>query len=387
MSDYIPEELVFDILSRLPSKSLLRFRSVCKSWCSLISSSNFKSAHLKTFNLSNPRNFIRHFDLMVDKEYCSVHFDDEALTMVPDTLIEFPFRFCNYCTLSFLRMIGCVNGVVCLFHGNCDTYEDKIILWNPSIKKQLIVTPAMFNLGRAQYWCLIYGFGYDETTDDFKVLRLAYDFRLFSTPRVEVYSVKNGVSRAWFPNDLPCNYSTCLDAWSQVFYNGCVHWIICDYAIGGSTASILTFDMSTERFGSIALPKYLVKKPAFYLKLTVVRGCLTVIYTKRPRFSFPGPSGYIISAMTEYKNTDSWALIYDVQFPYDMGRVLRLRENGGILMGSGYGDLKFFDFHAGYFLDSYSRFVVEDAIYIGGYQESLALLDEGRPERDAEQDE
>lgn len=41
MAPHIPMEIVADILSRLPVKSLLRFKSVCKQWQSLISDPKF----------------------------------------------------------------------------------------------------------------------------------------------------------------------------------------------------------------------------------------------------------------------------------------------------------------------------------------------------------
>ncbi|XP_052168855.1 F-box only protein 8-like [Oryza glaberrima] len=44
---YIPEDVLFKILSWLPSKSLIRFRSVCKAWHATISSSRFVNAHLE----------------------------------------------------------------------------------------------------------------------------------------------------------------------------------------------------------------------------------------------------------------------------------------------------------------------------------------------------
>ncbi|RXH90692.1 hypothetical protein DVH24_035456 [Malus domestica] len=44
---HIPEEILFEILVRLPVKSLLRFRCVCKSWNTLISSPDFRNAHLE----------------------------------------------------------------------------------------------------------------------------------------------------------------------------------------------------------------------------------------------------------------------------------------------------------------------------------------------------
>ncbi|KAK8973533.1 hypothetical protein V6N11_030723 [Hibiscus sabdariffa] len=36
MSDYMPVEVIIEILKRLPAKPVVRFRSVCKSWDTLI---------------------------------------------------------------------------------------------------------------------------------------------------------------------------------------------------------------------------------------------------------------------------------------------------------------------------------------------------------------
>ena len=43
---HLPDDIVLNILSRLPVKSLLRFRCVCKTWDSSITTPNFISTHL-----------------------------------------------------------------------------------------------------------------------------------------------------------------------------------------------------------------------------------------------------------------------------------------------------------------------------------------------------
>ncbi|CAL5336658.1 unnamed protein product [Camellia sinensis] len=54
MSDYIPNELIIEILVRLPVQSLLRFTSVCKSWHSLITNPSFITKHLNLFSINLP---------------------------------------------------------------------------------------------------------------------------------------------------------------------------------------------------------------------------------------------------------------------------------------------------------------------------------------------
>lgn len=44
----LPEELVREILLRLPVKSLVQFKCVCKLWKTLISNSQFAKSHLQT---------------------------------------------------------------------------------------------------------------------------------------------------------------------------------------------------------------------------------------------------------------------------------------------------------------------------------------------------
>ncbi|CAJ1941136.1 unnamed protein product [Sphenostylis stenocarpa] len=44
---HVPEDLIIQILLRLPVKSLVRFNCVCKSWLSLISDSHFSLSHFE----------------------------------------------------------------------------------------------------------------------------------------------------------------------------------------------------------------------------------------------------------------------------------------------------------------------------------------------------
>lgn len=50
----LPEDLVIEILSRLPLKSLMRFKFVCKRLCALTRNPNFIATHLN-YNTKNNR--------------------------------------------------------------------------------------------------------------------------------------------------------------------------------------------------------------------------------------------------------------------------------------------------------------------------------------------
>ncbi|KAJ9558543.1 hypothetical protein OSB04_013157 [Centaurea solstitialis] len=141
--DLLPDELIVQILSILPAKSLLRCRLVCKCWLNLLNSTRFKLMHLHNFNQLNPRYFIRRLDYYESEEYYDVYFDNEAFTLDGGTQIQFPLDSLNIC----FRIIGCCNGVVCLSDDNYDDDDDEdgdeegfsldtIILWNPSIRRK-----------------------------------------------------------------------------------------------------------------------------------------------------------------------------------------------------------------------------------------------------------
>lgn len=369
MAEYLPPELIVDILSMLPSKSLLRFRSVCKSWRSLISSSDFSLTHFHNFNQQNSRNLVRCCLWTEKKEAYTVHFNDQHLTL--DTPIEFPFNLHrdDYGTI-FFTMIGCCNGVVCLY--NERSKRNEILLWNPSIRRKFTLGPPNCK----QELTLVFGFGYCKMSHDYKVVTLAYDrSNLIDRPDVEIYSVKTAIWQAVsFPQDFPCYHI--LSDCSQVFFNGSVHWLAAD--LGISHCSILTLDMSTNLFGEIQLPDYLVHYSSVGVTLMVVGDSLGVIYSNRP--SAVGSSTYKIWAMKEYKNPNSWTMIYDVHYPdTDLGRPLKLRQNGDLITESRRCNLTIYNRQTGcYIVDGCcSKGVKLWSISIDRYQESLALLDVG----------
>ncbi|KAG5604083.1 hypothetical protein H5410_025575 [Solanum commersonii] len=113
----LPHEIIIEILLKVPPKSLLKFMCVSKSWVELISSTKFIKNHLKlTAN---------------DKEY-SHH------------RIIFQEFACNF-------------------------KIEETVLWNLTIKKSKKLPTLGAKLRNGCSYYLNYGFGFDETRDDYKV--------------------------------------------------------------------------------------------------------------------------------------------------------------------------------------------------------------------------
>uniref|UniRef100_A0ACD5T7K4 Uncharacterized protein n=1 Tax=Avena sativa TaxID=4498 RepID=A0ACD5T7K4_AVESA len=50
----LPHDMMLEVLLRLPVKSILRFRAVCRSWDALFSSKDFCSLHMATYKVPPP---------------------------------------------------------------------------------------------------------------------------------------------------------------------------------------------------------------------------------------------------------------------------------------------------------------------------------------------
>ncbi|KAL3642449.1 hypothetical protein CASFOL_013264 [Castilleja foliolosa] len=207
----LPEELMLCILTRLPVKTIIRFKSVCKPWYDLFSTSEFKKLHQAQFS-SDPENqsyivhsFDRHSSEPKNQFYI---FNIES-----PTILDHPFVHEQYIELY---TVGCCNGLVCISSGQ------EIVLWNPAMK--LSKTVPLKDCRPFKIVSL--GFGYDAIEDDFKVVMLVGNIVYgegMNITSVEIYSVNLGFwitvdvgfHFIWFPtkNDLIVNGNPCWVAW------------------------------------------------------------------------------------------------------------------------------------------------------------------------------
>ncbi|XP_050235710.1 F-box/kelch-repeat protein At3g06240-like isoform X1 [Mercurialis annua] len=243
MSEYLPEEVIVEILSRLPVKSVLKFSSVCKLWNCVIRSPDFISTHTRNSNKHHNYMFLLH-SYKCRHQY-SMHFDnkdfDEYLSVQP---------LFNQANVS--EVVASSNGLVCLFcvykrniHIHRDLY--KFVIWNPSIRKYFLLPEPSFRL-RSNYSSThskLLGFGFDSRLNDYNFFVAQYS--VSSVTQVALYSLN---SNTWkkITNVPPINrvfYSN-----SSTFVLGRLFWH--PYEI--SRKLVLVFDLIDETFGEISLP-------------------------------------------------------------------------------------------------------------------------------------
>lgn len=164
---YLPEEMVIEVLCWLPVVSLSRFKSVCKSWLSIISDPEFIKTHVYCSHIMAKK---RASLLMITRA------DDY---MGPPRFASIDFQYYLHIPPGF-SVVGSCNGIICL----CDNVH--CYLWNPSTmqSKQLSENPNL------NVWIDKLAFGFDSISNDYKVLRFTRLIETSATvvPVVQLYS-------------------------------------------------------------------------------------------------------------------------------------------------------------------------------------------------------
>ncbi|XP_059670668.1 F-box only protein 8-like [Cornus florida] len=241
-NDHMIEDVIIEILSRLPGKSLMRLRCVCKYWSTLIRNSSFISRHFHHHS-NNGHLFVQHYDYST-KKY--------TFALFPDVTLANPWV--EYHNLGDLQMptepgfLGILHGIIGLW----DWY--RIVLWNPAIREFRVVPipnpniPPFSSIQRR-----LSGFGYDPITNNYKVVRILgygeHNCELQLHWLVEVYNL---YANSWriFEVDFPV---TCEEhnSLTNTYMNGIYYWMT---TTNDDLVLIITFDMDKEILGDIPGP-------------------------------------------------------------------------------------------------------------------------------------
>ncbi|XP_061345017.1 F-box/kelch-repeat protein At3g06240-like [Gastrolobium bilobum] len=257
----LPQELLEDILIRLPYKSLVRFKCVCKHWYALFHYPIFLSRHLSNFiqnhnsghsvllRLSFPTLFgdgLENYKLFslsaTDADFSAVE------TLIPKfNMLSTKFQICGHC-----------NGILCL---SIDYWprSKEVLLYNPATREFRCLPDNVLRLKPSSV-ALAVGMGYDPITDDYKVLRIwrvdAFDnggvFR-GRTNRVEEYALNTD---SWtLLNDTNAgNFAFETDCFAMYFKRTYYWWA---FSREDKSSIIVAFDMEDEVFQRVLMPPHI----------------------------------------------------------------------------------------------------------------------------------
>ncbi|KAL8127140.1 F-box protein CPR1-like [Apium graveolens] len=306
MSDIskLPPELIDGgIFSRLPVKSLLRFRCVSKHYCSLIDSPKFIKSQLLKYNL-NPKSIITWNTL----EISSVELD----SLDNPILLHHPFEIYhkpNPSDTPFAEranLLGSCNGLICLLRADLvnDPSCAKIVFWNPSTRKYYKLPSCEIDLAVHLSNIIeyeVYGFGYDDVNDDYKLLRITQFYNEVRN-KVRIYSLK---SDSWRRLDYcPFRFATAdLAAGPRgVFIEGSLHYLV-NKKLSCGIARIYAFHVGTEEYHVVPHPPF--SDMSFLGTMDKLGGklCLICSYDK---------SHMDVWVMDNYGVKESWTKLFSV---------------------------------------------------------------------------
>lgn len=257
----LPGEVIQnEILTRLPIKSVARFKSVSKSWLSLFSDPQFVKEHNSA--AQNPNDY----DCLVAQKSSRIF----ILSRYKETFI---LPSDNY------KLIGSINGLVCLSNGR------KFSLWNPAIYQSKEFTHS------SGHYCVLdhIGFGFDRVSNDYKIVVLSMKKR-----SAIVYCSK---SDSWIDIRVPDNVFPKNRAYNSnrlaVIAKDCPYWALSRYTSdrhsGNSMRTVLTavyfsvvkFNAGSNEFK--LLPELYIDISAygasseFHFQFVDMKDCLTLI--------------------------------------------------------------------------------------------------------------
>ncbi|TXG66758.1 hypothetical protein EZV62_008033 [Acer yangbiense] len=223
---HIPDDIIFNILRRLPPKSLARFKCVCKLWQSFANQHKYHNEKLI---------------LLSSKTIQSIDFEADEIKAVD---LDIPFKVGN----RMLEIASC-NGLLFIL-----IEREGLVIWNPLIGRYKRVSilsnhPPEYNG---------FGFWYDHSTDNYKIVKF---MRILDRFSVEIYSQKSNSwqQKAILPlqnfNILDYSFSH-LAIWQFGFLvNEALYWkITCINNDKEVIPAVLCFDTLNEKFDVIPSP-------------------------------------------------------------------------------------------------------------------------------------
>ncbi|XP_021766155.1 putative F-box protein At3g21120 [Chenopodium quinoa] len=221
----------------------MRFRCVCKSWCSLIDSSDFIVTHLHIYNKKRK-------SLIAKKETEFTLYSIDAFKKI-DKVFSTQKDHCNSYNNCF--------GLILL-----QETEDEFVFYNPCIRKSLVIPPCPFiSMG----YTILYYPGFASSTNDHKIV--AFGCRWNSEVSIAVYSLND---RLWRIKDGLFDEAHIRRYGCTYYSKSATHWLGFDQDYSKPPVSrihLVSFDFDSEEFSITDFPDALKQKDSLKFLFTL----------------------------------------------------------------------------------------------------------------------
>ncbi|WCJ36433.1 F-box family protein [Euphorbia peplus] len=227
------EDLILEILSRLPVKSLMKFKSVSKHWLSLITNPNF-SRHGYLPSSPCACGLFLHTWLHPHNTFHFINLDCQHSNRPLETLtsVDYPPE---------IIIIQSCNGLLLCSSFPSSSYSKEYYVCNPTTKhRHMLPRFTPFSSFRNLF------IAFDPSNSpDYKVIGICGGFEREETDdndEIRIYSSKSGTWRL-----SEARISLKLEPAGGVFWNGGIHWYT-------NSGLCLYFDVVKEEIKEIAMP-------------------------------------------------------------------------------------------------------------------------------------
>ncbi|EOA22384.1 hypothetical protein CARUB_v10003026mg [Capsella rubella] len=241
--DDLPEDLVVEILSRVPVVSMLRLRATTKTWNVLIKDGRVGKKHYDNNAPRRPRHSLIIMLIAFRVYLVRVNLNQDYNNKVK-IISQFSLKDPVYNSLKEvdIRNIFHCDGLLL-----CATKYNRLVVWNPCSVETKWIKPSRFYKDSD-----IYALG-KSSCNKYKVLRINQDGFTSRSILLEC-EIYDFISNSWRIVGKTRSWS--IREWKScgISVNGNTYWLANSTKDDTRRDFLLGFDFSTERFTSVSLP-------------------------------------------------------------------------------------------------------------------------------------
>ncbi|XP_074264891.1 F-box/kelch-repeat protein At3g23880-like [Silene latifolia] len=285
-SKYLPPEVWTQILSSLSAKTLLQFRCVCKSWCSIIDDPDFIHLHFQHCKINSGNNKLllalesfgegnkdkRRLFTIHEAETWEGNQEGWVLTVrEAETLENTSVIFRKPDSYSYHIKSSC-NGLL-LVGQYGPRFHKELKLWNPCIRKSLLLPTCPLSLPLTTNYYLL---GFAPGSKDYKVVALAFedieDTQL-TKMHSAVYTLRDQLWTIRNPNTTSMLEFHSLS--TAMFFQGSAYWLVSNDNHSNELSQLGSYDFDKEIINLLELP-FSLDETGFVRFLFLLGGSLAV---------------------------------------------------------------------------------------------------------------